>query len=208
MSLIQRFLLGNRAEDDLQVGLFLKNDGTVWLRNPDGTETQLPGGGGGGLPSVVSTRFATANNYVDPACIAPFVADPAALTGGFSQTLTSTIMAVGAGATAVTVFDGIPTGALVVQGLPVSADAFDLTFFAEITNLDSSEWLELQASGSIPAGETSGILDLSAMVVNPLAGSDLAWTYGPSDPPSNVGLVQSTAGGVFMATLLVTGSWS
>lgn len=50
MSLIQRFLLGNRVEDDLQVGLFLKNDGTVWLRNPDGSETQLPGGGGGSFP--------------------------------------------------------------------------------------------------------------------------------------------------------------
>lgn len=47
MSFIQRFLLGNRVEDDLQVGLFLKNDGTVWLRNPDGSETQVSGGGGG-----------------------------------------------------------------------------------------------------------------------------------------------------------------
>lgn len=46
MSFIQRFLLGNRVEDDLQVGLFLKNDGTVWLRNPDGSETQVGGGGG------------------------------------------------------------------------------------------------------------------------------------------------------------------
>lgn len=49
MSLIQRFLLGNRVEDDLQVGLFLKNDGTVWLRNPGGSETQV--GAGGGLPA-------------------------------------------------------------------------------------------------------------------------------------------------------------
>lgn len=47
MGLIQRFLLGNRVDDDLQVGLFLKTDGTVWLRNPDRSETQLPGGGGG-----------------------------------------------------------------------------------------------------------------------------------------------------------------
>lgn len=50
MSFIQRFLLGNRVEDDLQVGLFLKNDGTVWLRNPDGSETQVSGGGGGSFP--------------------------------------------------------------------------------------------------------------------------------------------------------------
>lgn len=50
MGLIQRFLLGNRVDDDLQVGLFLKNDGTVWLRNPDASETQVDGGGGGGFP--------------------------------------------------------------------------------------------------------------------------------------------------------------
>lgn len=50
MSFIQRFLLGNRVEDDLRVGLFLKNDGTVWLRNPDGSETQVADGGGGSFP--------------------------------------------------------------------------------------------------------------------------------------------------------------
>lgn len=52
MSFIQRFLLGNRVDDDLQVGLFLKNDGTVWLRNPDGSETQITGGGDA-KPNVV-----------------------------------------------------------------------------------------------------------------------------------------------------------
>lgn len=46
MGLIQRFLLGNRVDDDLQVGLFLKNDGTVWLRNPERSETQVTGSGG------------------------------------------------------------------------------------------------------------------------------------------------------------------
>lgn len=50
MTLVQQFLKSFRQSDDLEPGIFLKNDGTVWLRNPDGSETQLPGGGGGNLP--------------------------------------------------------------------------------------------------------------------------------------------------------------
>lgn len=45
MSRVQQFLKSFRQDDDLEPGLFMKNDGTVWLRNPDGSETQLPGGG-------------------------------------------------------------------------------------------------------------------------------------------------------------------
>lgn len=45
MSLVQQFLKSFRESDDLKAGLFEKNDGTVWLRNPDGSETQLPGAG-------------------------------------------------------------------------------------------------------------------------------------------------------------------
>lgn len=41
--LVQQFLKSFRQSDDLEPGIFMKNDGTVWLRNPDGSETQLPG---------------------------------------------------------------------------------------------------------------------------------------------------------------------
>lgn len=60
MSFVQRFLLGNRTEDNLEVGLFLKNDGTVWLRNPDGSETQVTGGGGSGLLLTASVELTAA----------------------------------------------------------------------------------------------------------------------------------------------------
>lgn len=68
MGLIQRFLLGNRVDDDLQVGLFLKNDGTVWLRNPDGSETQVAGGGGG-ASTVSATLSSSALNHLHSAPI-------------------------------------------------------------------------------------------------------------------------------------------
>lgn len=46
MSLIQQFLKSFRQTDDMEPGLIQKADGTVWLVNPDGSETQLTGSGG------------------------------------------------------------------------------------------------------------------------------------------------------------------
>ena len=46
---VQQYAKEARSVDDLQVGLFEKSDGSQWIRNPDGTETQVTGGGGGGL---------------------------------------------------------------------------------------------------------------------------------------------------------------
>ena len=48
MGLIQQFLKSFRETEEVEPGIIQKADGTVWLVNPDGTETQLPGGGGGG----------------------------------------------------------------------------------------------------------------------------------------------------------------
>ncbi len=41
----RRFATSFRGTDDSAPGLILKDDGTVWLVNPDGSETQLPGTG-------------------------------------------------------------------------------------------------------------------------------------------------------------------
>jgi len=49
MGLVQNFLKSFREDDTMEPGLIQKDDGTVWLVNPDGSETQLPGGSGGGL---------------------------------------------------------------------------------------------------------------------------------------------------------------
>lgn len=46
MTSVLRYLTGFFSADTLQPGLIQKLDGSVWLVNPDGSETQLPGGGG------------------------------------------------------------------------------------------------------------------------------------------------------------------
>lgn len=46
MTLERRFATAFRGVDDSAPGLILKDDGTVWLVNPNGSETQLPGGAG------------------------------------------------------------------------------------------------------------------------------------------------------------------
>lgn len=48
MSLVKRFLGSYLEQDEMEAGLFQKEDGTVWVRNPDGTADQLPGASGGG----------------------------------------------------------------------------------------------------------------------------------------------------------------
>lgn len=48
-----RFLTGYRGRDTNEPGLVMKDDGTVWLVNPDGTRAQLLGSGGGlAMPDV------------------------------------------------------------------------------------------------------------------------------------------------------------
>lgn len=48
MSLEQRFLTGFREVSEGEPGIVQEDDGTCWLVNPDGSRTQLPGGGGSG----------------------------------------------------------------------------------------------------------------------------------------------------------------
>lgn len=43
-----RFATKFRSADTNEPGLVMEDDGTVWLVNPGGSRTQLPGGGGGG----------------------------------------------------------------------------------------------------------------------------------------------------------------
>lgn len=121
MGLIQRFLLGNRVEDDLQVGLFLKNDGTVWSRNPDGSETQL--GGGASLPSWWSVdtpdEFVLAEGSFAVGAIADYAASLGAIlslsvTEAVADGSSTTINIPGFGST-----DIGPVGGLIVtQGSP------------------------------------------------------------------------------------------
>lgn len=64
--LVQQFLKSFRQSDDLEPGIFMKNDGTVWLRNPDGSETQLPGGiGAPPIWSDLSSGLGVSNGTVD-----------------------------------------------------------------------------------------------------------------------------------------------
>lgn len=57
---VQRYLKGFRAHDDLEAGLFEKADGTVWVRNPDGSETQVGVGGGSQAVSLLTVPISAA----------------------------------------------------------------------------------------------------------------------------------------------------
>lgn len=69
MGLVQQFLKSFRQEDNLEAGLFQKNDGTVWLRNPDGSATQVTGGGAplpsGGSAGQLLTKLSSTDGDAD-----------------------------------------------------------------------------------------------------------------------------------------------
>lgn len=52
MTLVRFFTRSFREADTLDEGLFQKNDGTVWIRNPDGSEDQITGGGDQGAQNL------------------------------------------------------------------------------------------------------------------------------------------------------------
>jgi len=56
-----RFQTGFRGDPTGEPGLVLHDDGTVWLVASDGSETQLPGGGGG-LPDWVTATSGDSGN--------------------------------------------------------------------------------------------------------------------------------------------------
>lgn len=92
----RRFLAGFRELDSGSAGLIQKDDGTIWLVNPDGSETQLPGGGGSavqvgsGTPVGSVTPSGIGAQYLDSDTDTLYVATGVtsadwAATGGGSQ---------------------------------------------------------------------------------------------------------------------------
>lgn len=82
---VQQFLKSFRQADDLEPGIFMKNDGTVWLRNPDGSETQLPGAAGS-LPiwTDISSSLTVTNGTIGgPLTYAFALTQPADPDGSF-----------------------------------------------------------------------------------------------------------------------------
>lgn len=64
-----QYLTSFRSSGTPADGLFLKQDGTVWIRNPDGSETQVGAGspnlfGTSYLASFVPTNYALTDEYV------------------------------------------------------------------------------------------------------------------------------------------------
>lgn len=74
MGLIRQLLTGFRVDGDAEPGVIVKDDGTTWLVNADGSETQLPGGGGSQAvlsASVVLTSAQILGLAVTPVPLVP-----------------------------------------------------------------------------------------------------------------------------------------
>lgn len=198
MSLVQQFLKGFRQTDTLEPGLFEKNDGTVWLRNTDGSETQVAGGSQSSFPEATS-QFSVANGYLDGQLRYVFQADPVGLTGGFGQFITTVPMVVAPSGIVVSLSSAL----LAVTGLPVSIDGFDLAAQIIISDLTGAQILRVGPILTvIAAGVASGSIDLTGASHTPTAGTDLVF--------ENIGdaiNVTSTAGGIYAFNLILSGAY-
>lgn len=198
MSLVQQFLKSFRESDDLEVGIFMKNDGTVWLRNPDGSETQLPGGGGS------SSGFAAfAASFQPQQAGMPLMGQKATFpctgvgagTGGF-QTAFATPPGLVAS-------DGVVWNSPVVEvsGLPVTDNGNTFALIAKLiaSNQDGTEVLVV-SDGQDAIVPPSGVIDWSVGSVEFTVGADLAWDSGSQS-------IVSAGGGVFTVAMVASGTW-
>lgn len=94
---------------------------------------------------------------------------------------------------------GSPT--LDIDGLDTTTDDLGLNAHLWVTNLLGTEVLELVASGDIAQSGPgqSGDIDWTTATANAVAGSDLSWDGSST--------VTSTAGGVFVVSLVFTMNW-
>lgn len=82
--------------------------------------------------------------------------------------------------------------------LPLSDDEFDLLGYVKVTNMAGTQVALAHKSIGIDAETASGSMDWSSPTTSVPTGTDLAWT-GTA--------VASTAGGIFVVTVILNGGW-
>lgn len=87
----------------------------------------------------------------------------------------------------------------IVTVIPVDVDILDVEATLYVTDLTGTNSIEVDLSGSTTAGDTSLTLPWTGAVSTTIAGTDLAW--------DGTNVVTSTAGGIFVASLVIQVFW-
>ena len=193
----RRFTTAFRGEDASAPGLILKDDGTVWLVNPDASETQLPGGGGAGSAAIIAGSLnPEVPGFQQIIFAIPFPVDPVAFTlGAFQNTWTIPAFTYAPGLIALLSNPAI-------SQIDTSNDPYDISVAYFFFNADSSQYLHLVGSAQANAGIPGDSASISRATVSVAAthGGDLSYD-------TVTGQVNSAAGGTFGMAMQMNGSW-
>lgn len=213
MTSVLRYLTGFFSADTFQPGLIQKLDGTVWLVNPDGSETQVGTGGG-----PVTVEDIDAESSADGQVITSNGdgtadwEDAAASTPLSRITLDLSIVNIPVGIARWvlnTLFDPTETTTLeittppllfasgnisvspdlLLNDVPDLGDSLDFEYSLYVTDATGANTLVLTASSSSGtpfSGVTLNFLGVDATIV----GADLTWDSGS-------GTIATTAGGAY-----------
>jgi hypothetical protein len=120
--------------------------------------------------------------------------DGVAQTGALADALTGIPVTAGMGAICV---NGMSCG---IFGLPDSSDSFDLDADLFVTNLAGTQVISVVVNGSTTPGDADLLLDWSTATPTALIGADLVWD-------GTLFAITTTAGGIFVASMLVNARW-
>jgi hypothetical protein len=199
VTLIRRVLTSFREDEQSDAQMFQKDDGSFWLRDANGTETQV-GSGSGGAQDVAAFDCALAlalpsRTSLFQETVIPV--DAVTLTyGNFQQVVTNPALVYASGA--VLTYDV----GFNIAAIDTRASAYTITIKIILTNEDGTEQIILEGSataGASTLGDTAIIVraDLSA---TGSTGADLS--YNPA-----TGIISSAAGGTYAVMVFFNGGW-
>lgn len=165
----------------------------VWTLDPGdaGGRWEAPEGGGGGQELTLLSLTLSAGNDLQLQADFANLLDGAGPSGSIHGAVTTALVSVDAAG-------AISSPDVAIAQVPDSTDALDLICFLYVTNADRTQAASLTKNGSVPAHTPSGGVDWSTASFAAIAGADITYTGSQ---------LNTTAGGVFMATLTVTGGW-
>ncbi len=195
----RRFTTSFRGTDDSTPGLILKDDGTVWLVNPDESETQLPGGGGAALSAAIiaGSINSTVTGIPQGQINQPYPTDPVSFVYGNinAQTICGPAVLAAAG---FFLCSAVAVSAIDTTNAPYTIVADFFAWDAAGANVIHVQGTAQASAGAPGDGANISHGDLSA--VNTI-GSDLSYN-------STNGHIISAAGGTYSGKLAITGIWA